>query len=66
MSESDSTSDKNVKLISEMKSIIEKLNMAKQLKDTKLIKVLNKELKKKKAENKKLQQELFMEGLLKT
>lgn len=64
MSESNLENSKNTKLMNEFKLLIQKINMAKLLKDNKLKKALNKELNKKKLEMKKLQKELFMESLL--
>lgn len=65
MDEAETTSQKNTKLVSDFKLLMDKLTMAKLLQDTKLKKLLNKELKNKKLELKKLHKELFMEGLLK-
>jgi len=64
MSETNLENNKNTKLINEFKLLVQKINMAKLLKDNKLKKALNKELNKKKSEMKKLQKELFMESLL--
>ena len=64
MSEGNIENSKNTKLMNEFKLLIQKINMAKLLKDNKLKKALNKELNKKKSEMKKLQKELFMESLL--
>jgi len=47
-----------IKLKNEIKAIITNINMAKLLKDKKLLKVFNKDLKKKHTEMKQLQKEL--------
>lgn len=71
MSETDNSNktndkeNKSVKLMVELKAIMNNLDTAKILKDSKLIKTLNKDLKKKREEIKKFQKEQFIEELTK-
>ena len=65
MVESDNTNNVFAKLINELKAIITNINMAKLLKDKKLLKVLNKNLKTKHTEMKQLQKVQLIEELTK-
>jgi len=65
MVESDNTNNVFAKLINELKAIITNINMAKLLKDKKLLKVFNKDLKKKHTEMKQLQKVQLIEELTK-
>tara|TARA_B110000261_G_C13093789_1_gene360904 strand:- start:2988 stop:3188 length:201 start_codon:yes stop_codon:yes gene_type:complete len=65
MAESEKTNNVFVKLINEMKAIITNIDMAKLLKDKKLLKVLNKDLKTKHTEMKQLQKVQLIEELTK-
>jgi len=64
-SETDDKRIKNIRLMVELKTIMNNLDTAKLLKDNKLVKGFNKELTKKRAEIKKLQKEQFIEELAK-
>jgi hypothetical protein len=65
MVESEDTNNIFTKLINELKAIITNINMAKLLKDKKLLKVFNKDLKKKHTEMKQLQKVQLVEELTK-
>ena len=65
MVESEDTNNVFAKLINELKAIITNINMAKLLKDKKLLKVFNKDLKKKHTEMKQLQKVQLIEELTK-
>jgi len=65
MVESEDTNNVFAKLINELKAIITNINMAKLLKDKKLLKVFNKDLKKKHTEMKQLQKVQLIEQLTK-
>jgi hypothetical protein len=65
MVESEDTNNVFAKLINELKAIITNINMAKLLKDKKLLKVLNKNLKTKHTEMKQLQKVQLIEELAK-
>jgi hypothetical protein len=65
MVESQDTNNVFVKLINELQAIITNINMAKLLKDKKLLKVFNKDLKKKHTEMKQLQKVQLIEQLTK-
>ena len=65
MVESEDTNNIFTKLINELKAIITNINMAKLLKDKKLLKVFNKDLKKKHTEMKQLQKVQLIEELTK-
>jgi hypothetical protein len=64
-SETDDKRIKGIRLMVELKAIMNNIDIAKLLKDYKLVRSFNKELTKKRAEIKKLQKEQFIEELAK-